>query len=170
MAGLVRTTPAGTRAARALRARGNHWRGLRGLRRALTTGGPAERHESRFASCTNRRRDRGRRNRDHALWRSRSSCFASARRSGRPDPAKRASCRPLSASILSTSIAGAAVSTWSPRGILGMEAAGIVESVGAGVGNVAPATASATPVRRPALTFLSGRCEPIFSFACPNPP
>ena len=56
-----------------------------------------------------------------------------------------------------------------PPGVPGLEAAGLVESVGLGVSNVRAGDRVATPVRRPALILRFGRCAPIFSFASRNP-
>ena len=111
--------------------------GFAGLRRALTAGAPAAHVDRASASCANRRRrPRASRSRSRATA-ARRFLFRGARRSGRPAPAKCAFCRRRSASISSTSIAAAGTfDLVPPGGVPGMEAAGVVESVGPGVGNV----------------------------------
>ena len=126
-------------AARALRARGDHGGGFRRTSARADCGAAAAHGRSHLCFLREpARRPRASRSRSRATA-ARRFLFRGARRSGRPASAKCASRRRRSASISSTSIAAAAAfDLVPPGGVLGMEAAGVVESVGPGVGNVRP--------------------------------
>ena len=130
----------GERAAQRLRRRGYHRGGLPRRARARWRRGratpPAAVAGPRHARLPRRRASRRQRSSSPAMAAPRCSRREKCS-SPSPGRAKRASAKPPSASTSSTSIAArGSFDLVTPPGVLGMEAAGVVESVGPGVSNV----------------------------------